>query len=349
MRYLRLTVHHDPLETMTNHQKLARYVAALGALVWIGTLFGPLLASDTMHDVAQIMLLGPLVLVPLTWSIEPTPEPKLARWLATAATWAMGPSSWLVAASFYTGQSIGSALMLLPWLLTTGAMMLHALLSIKRDPSRLKDMEQLAIIASRVYLPGGAVWWISWRAGFELLDFPLLIVLLTAMHFHFAGYMAPWLAAQAGLEQRHTSGKLSLALKLIIACVISGMPLIAIGIQFSAGVELVATTIFTGGVIALGCYNLSQLPSIWRQDKRAAVGVAISALASFVTMVAAILFVAHHITPAIGITIPQMVMVHGWTNGLGFALAGALGWVSLTLTRQRSPSPQEDPQDHSVA
>lgn len=333
---------------MTN-QKLARYVAALGGLIWTGTLFGPQLASDTMHDVAQIMLLGPLVLVPLTWSIEPTPEPKLARWLAQLATWAMGPSSWLVAASFYTGQSIGSALMLLPWLLTTGAMMLHALLGLRRRPEHLKDIEQLAIVASRVYLPGGAVWWICWRAGFELLDFPLLIVLLTAMHFHFAGYMAPWLAAQAGRQQRRIKGAIALPLKLIIACVISGMPLIAIGIQFSAGIELVATTIFTGGVIALGFYNLRQLPPIWRQDKRAAAGVAISALASFVTMIAAILFVARHITPAFGVTIPQMVTVHGWTNGLGFALAGALGWVSLELTQASSPSPQNDHSDHSAA
>lgn len=317
--------------------KLGRAWAAIGALIWGATLFGPPLAGAVMHDVAQIMLLGPLILVPLTLSADHPPvegtQPKLLAWLKRAIMISVGPSSWLVAASFYQAQSVEAALWLLPWLLTTGALALYALLTLKQRGDY--NMANLATTASRLYLPGGAVWWMAWRAGFELLQFPLLIVLLTAMHFHFAGYMAPWLAAQAAEHQRATQAeqRLSLPLKVIVGGVISGMPLIAIGIQFSAGVELAATSIFTTSVMALGAYNLRQAPALWRTSRLGAAGVMISAMASFLTMLAAVMFVARHLTDLFNVTIPQMIMWHGWANGLGFALAGALGWVVLIHRR----------------
>ena len=329
--------------TIPRPARLARGWAMFGGALWVGAQLGPPLAAPGLDEVARLMTLAPLVLVPLTWSQrQDASEGALER----AIAWSLGPASALVLASFYAGQGWPQAALILPWLLVCAAMALSELLVLRL---RLRDRAPIgwsrwARLAAHVYLPGGAVWWIAWRAGVELLGFPLLIVLLTAMHFHFAGYMAPWLASQAAAlgHAQTSSAARRRATGVIVAGVMSGMPLIALGIQLSAPLEVVSTLIFALSIMALGGLNLTQLGELAKRDRLGAALLGLSALSSFVTMLAALAFVARHLTLALGVTIPQMVLVHGWVNALGFALAGALGWARCGDQRSVQPEAAVD-------
>ena len=93
------------------------------------------------------------------------------------------------------------------------------------------------------------------RAGLRPLGFPDLIVLLTAVHFHYAGFALPVLT---GLVARVLGGPAAGA-----AClgVIAGVPLVAIGItdaQLAPGIlpprllELVASAITAASGLLVG-------------------------------------------------------------------------------------------------
>ena len=63
--------------------------------------------------------------------------------------------------------------------------------------------EAMLLLAGLVYLAVGGVWTVIARAGLRPLGFPDLIVLLTAVHFHYAGFALPVLA---GLVARASGG-----------------------------------------------------------------------------------------------------------------------------------------------
>lgn len=308
-------------------KKLSAINASLGALVWLTLWLAPRLGAHTEHDVARIMILAPLILVPLTLRIEhrPTSHP-LEKRLWQFIVYTQTPFAALAVASFFCPKGI-YALMIVPWFILTGAIALTGVINLWRD--RGKHLHETCIDAGRIYLPGGAVWWIAYQAGFPLLDFPLLIVLLTAMHFHFAGYMAPWLSGQAARGWIWLRGQTGNLWKALLIGTIMGMPMIAIGIQASKVIELIFVGIFTTSLIIVSLLNLSLLNKLWTHSKLATLGLTISGVSIFLTMFSALAFVARHLTDVFSLTIAEMVLIHGWANGLGFALCGALAWQVL--------------------
>src|SRR4051794_23041952 len=201
-----------------------------------------------------------MTLVPLALSLLPPPA---GRWEALPLRLALplllvGMPGAL--AAFAVPQGVGAALLTLPWLVVAGLLALHGLARLLR--LRPPHADQLCLGFGLLYLPVGAGWLTLARLGGDALGFQGVIVLLTAVHFHYAGLLASVIAAQVGGAVRAARPELWPAYRVVSAGVIVGPPLVAVGITFSRLVELVAVPLLALSLVGLALLTLRLLPSI---------------------------------------------------------------------------------------
>jgi YndJ-like protein len=175
-----------------------------------------------------------------------------------------------------------------------------------------------------IYLAIGGAWAVSDRLGFRPLDFDPVIVLLTAIHFHYAGFALPLVT---GLAARRLDGGTA---RLAAAGVIAGVPLVAIGItstQLKAGplIESLAAWVLAAAGILTASLHLRLAFAPGRPLVRCLWAVAAVSLAG--SMVLAAMYGSRFYIALSWLDIPWMRAFHGTANALGFGLAGLLAWV----------------------
>ncbi len=228
-----------------------------------------------MHWAEGLLLLGAFVHVPLAMRLIGVPRPVV---IATPF------AALCLAASFFA-----SGWLALPWLAVTLA---------AAWPPRFRTNEDLACTAARAYLVVGAGWAVLSRLGVRPMNFPSIIVLLTAVHFTYTGFIAVVLAVHAYRRSR-------VAIVPVIGFV-AGMPLVAAGITLWKPLEVVAACVLAGAGLVLAYLHLRE-PSILLR---------ISGTAFAIAMFLAIAY-------AVGvpwIDIQNMLPTHGLLNAVGFAL-----------------------------
>jgi hypothetical protein len=276
----------------------------LGALVWaIFLCLGPGWAP-------ALFLLAPLVQVPLALQLLSWPV-FLSRfgWLAL-------PASWLLVPAFLLDQGWTAAALTLPWWFFTLGLAGVGLISLRRN----KDLgESLAF----VYLAIGASWLVLARAGIRPLGFENVIVLATAVHFHYAGFILPLLV---GKLIKKNPGKIN---QLLLGGILLGVPGVAMGITLSAWetrlVELVA--VFFMALVCLG-FAWQQGRGAWQKKN----GVSrflllLSSLALAVAMTLAMVYVVGTFSGTNWLDIPKMLRYHGAVQALAFSLPALLAWT----------------------
>lgn len=271
----------------------------VGALAWVATLvFSPLAASPW---VARILLAAPLLLIPGGRHFEAQGGRRM--WAALPLLWAYAstPGWW-------------AAVWALPWLLSVSW-------DVYQAPQRWSANQ-----VARLYLWVGAIWLVADRLGWPLLGFDPLIVLLTAVHFHYAGFLLPQLAAKL---QPLTDRPATLAWARWL--VLAGMPFTAAGIQLArwgwgAGWELPGATLtVVGGALVAWLYWRTAshllLPAFTRWCWQ------LGALALFAGMALGLAYGWRSVWLWPWLSIPWMYTWHGLLNSLGFAGLLTLGWL----------------------
>jgi hypothetical protein len=181
----------------------------------------------------------------------------------------------------------------------------------------------------------GGAWTLVERGGFTPLGFTPTLVALTAVHFHYAGFLLPLFA---GLVQRElwfwrTASRAAVG-------VVLGVPAVAAGItatQLQRGSSLEAAAgcgLALAGMAVAVLHVRIALDAKRDPVTRSLLGVAGACL--FFGMVLAgcyALRTSASVLPWLGI--PQMRMVHGTVNALGFGLCGVLAWRRM----RRGPLP----------
>ena len=171
-----------------------------------------------------------------------------------------------------------------------------------------------------IFLPVGGGWVLASRWGLEPMGFREPIVLLTGVHFHFAGFALPILTGlAAGAGPRWIS-------RLAVAGVVVGVPFVAVGI--SAGRTVPIVELSAAWFLAAVCLLVVALQAVqavqathWPERLL----FALSGLALLAGMALAVLYALSTYRAAYWLTIPRMVPWHGTLNALGFAAAGAAG------------------------
>jgi hypothetical protein len=171
--------------------------AIAGGIIWIGLAAASRLQWAPFNTIELLFLLGPLVVVPLGLglSFQFTGQTQIGLPIRIARKLQL-PAALCAIASFWLPQGIMATILALPWFVFGCSVGLEGLMAlIHGEFSKLKTACR---IMSYLYLPIGCAWLIASRLGLSPMGFQEPIVLLTAVHFHFAGFAAPLLALAAG-------------------------------------------------------------------------------------------------------------------------------------------------------
>ncbi|WP_262179107.1 YndJ family protein [Haloarcula laminariae] len=289
--------------------------AGLGAVVWVAAV-----AAGALGTVPRALALAPLVLVPLGVGMAGHgPFPGPAGRCLRAAVWCQPVGALLLTASLAL-DVVGpvAAALAAPWLLVTGLLGLAALArTAERGGVALPET---AIDAGLAYVSVAAVALLLYHLDITFYFGPT-IILLTAVHFHYAGFVLP---VVTGLTGR--SGHLDSPLwRSLVGVILAGPAIIAIGISFSPLIEVVAVGGFTVAVALFGWFVLLRIAPT--RSRRQAVLLGASAVALPLSMALALGYgVATFSGLALGLDIATMVALHGSLNAFGFALLGLVGW-----------------------
>jgi YndJ-like protein len=239
-------------------------------------------------------------------------------------------SSWIVLALLVVAPAIVAlalprkptvALLVVPWLSFTA---LLALLAISRLVARmLRDPRAtpawlVGLAAAAGFLAVGATWLVIDRAGLQPFGFARTIVLLTAVHFHVAGFV---LTLAGSLAARRRPGP---ATTVPLFALILGTPLTALGFFGLPLVSWVGALTVAAAGIGIGLATLRAARAEPGRAARAALGVGGATL--FVTMPLAAAFATGTTFGIPFLDIPAMAAVHGGLNVVGFAIPTMFGW-----------------------
>jgi len=307
--------------------RIARCSAALGVAVW-------LLAALILEPgwAVALFLLAPLVLVPLALAAITTSDrhlryPERWRWVLLL----QAPAAWLLVGAFVLPAGPWAAALAVPWLCLTGLIGLTGL--IHAWPLKSRSLDELCVYAGMAYLPIGASWAVLSRFGARPLGFSELIVLATAVHFHYAGFMLPLLT---GLASRMVPGRMARS-----ACpmVVAGVPAVAAGITLSA-FDYHVPEWLAAWFMCLACFLVAalQVRLALREGPllfRALLTVSATALSAAMILAGIYALGSYRGTP--WLSIEAMVPWHGAANAFGTALCGVLAWnVPLASIRPAS-------------
>lgn len=299
--------------------------AVIGGGVWIAWVF---LSVPNLHHgrwAEALVLFAALVLVPLIIEVADGPARMSAgrQWLGWAARGQL-PAALLLVVSFGMDSRIWAVATGTGWALVLLAMAASGAVQLRKaSPWRaVEACNEAGLVFGAV----GAAWLMADRAELRPLGFSKDIVLLTAVHFHFAGLILPVLAARA--LGAVASGKVTTA---IAWAVIAGVPSVAVGITatqlgWSGTIESAAAIVMSTAGLAVAVVHVwlgvATRRAVWVRCLWVTAGCSL-----FAGMLLSALYgVRGFFAPWPWLDIPWMRALHGTVNALGFAGCGTWAW-----------------------
>jgi YndJ-like protein len=303
----------------------------LGLLAWLVYLLWSFPTLPLEEDwVKLLLLLAPTVFVPLACQQVGLISSQKTNYAIVGAALALVlgyifPKGWL------------SAALSLPWL----GFSLWALWSMRHLISRIfrADPAERSLASAFLFLPVGAAWAFADRLGMRPLGFDPTIVLLTAAHFHYAGFLLALGAAHTyhQLQTRNMPQTAWISWGILVspAFVAIGISITQLGGPYL--IESLAATIMV--ISALGAAYLQILVvfqfsiSKWQRQLKL-----LGSLCLSVGMILAFLYAWRFYPLLPWLSIPWMYALHGSLNTLGVGLFGVLGNMSAASERMMAPS-----------
>jgi hypothetical protein len=290
--------------------------AAAGALVWVALAASALIGITSLTLIDLLLALAPIVAMPIGIELFARGLAErlipLVRLTGLAAGIAMVvPKGWL------------AGLMALPWLIVCGLLALWAGRELVFE--RRGRFERLQLAGACAFLTVGAGWLVLSRLGWRPLGFSEVLVEMTAVHFHYAGFIGPLLALcvrAALLPKSPGAGRLSgtCGLANLVA-----MPLVAAGFLWSHPMGVVGSVLIASALVVLAITTLLNLNRLTLSAAATRLLQA-SSLSVLVPMVLAVQFSLGLALGTPALSIPRMALVHGVLNAFGFSLCGLLAW-----------------------
>lgn len=295
-----------------------------GTFIW-GLLTFYLFDATLTSHLNLLLLFAILLMTPLVLGVIITPDrygnhSSIYRIVVISQPFAAG----LAIISFIMPTGILASLPALGWLLFTGLIALFGL--VRLLPRGRSRIDEVCIDFGLLYLPIGGLWLVLSRAGFNPLGFGHLIVLLTAIHFHYISLTALVMAGLIGRRLSQTYGFAWRIYSLMARCLIVSPILVAIGITFSLTLEVLGAVLLAMSIITLTGLNLLLIIPKTRHSFFVKTLHLISSSTILLTMTLAALYALGRFTSFWTVTIPYMVQIHGLGNALGFGLCGLLAY-----------------------
>lgn len=290
--------------------------------------------------IVVLFLVGPIILVPIWCHLLPTPTGSGAAVLVRVARRLALPSGIALAAAFAFPTGLLAAILALPWfglgLIVAFAAAIDATAAL-RERRRTMGGPTVARWAAMAFLAVAAGNAIADRAGIQPFGFAPTIILLTAVHFTFAGFVLVLVGASA--LERHHARWIVAALLLVIA----GIPITAMGffgVPLAAWVGAVTVAIGGMGVGLAMLVPHGQVLSPWSRR----FGI-VAGLSLLVSMPLAIGYASGVWFGIAALDIPAMVRTHGAINVLGFAVPATVAAAFAARSDRRTPGGPADALD----
>ncbi len=308
---------------------------------------GPFAGLRAVGGIGYLLVFAALVVVPLGVSLVATPRrdgTHTALYRLAARGHPLAAIAAVAALLLPAGTT--AAALAGPWLLQALALAAFGVYRLARHGVR--HLDHLAIGVGLLQLPIGAAWWVATCAGWRL-GFSDLIVQLTAIHFHYAGFAAPLICGLAGRgvdpSRRLLRGLYQVSCwtvmlaNWIVAAGITVSSITWVPVWASAPVELAGTVLLATGMILLAGLLCLHLPR--QAGPRAGALLAVAGLSLALPMALAVAYATGRLYGWPPLTIPEMARWHGVLNAFGFAgigLAGFALWRPPSRSAARQPS-----------
>jgi hypothetical protein len=298
--------------------------AIIGGISWAALAVGSVLGFVHLGMIELLFLLGPLVIVPLGVELST----RLDRGDQNQKHMRFVRRIQIVAAlcavsSFWFPQGMTAAILALPWFSFGCFLGFCGILRFVRGG--YGNLRAICVTASFFYLPIGCAWLIASRYGLNPMGFQEPIVLLTAVHFHFAGFAAPLLTSAASDSAIKTSGLTQRFFKAVAAGALAGPGMLAAGFVIGPQFKLAAALLLAASEIGLALFFLAVVRSV--RPRLAQILIASSAVAVLFGMVFAGVWAVGEFPLQPFVHLAQMAKFHGTANAFGFTLCGLLGWM----------------------
>jgi len=302
-------------------------MAAAGGAVWLVLLGGVLLNFFWLSIFALLFLLAPWVVVPLALSLVPEQANPLSQVSKLVARYLLLPGAALATAGFFLKDGWTAGALTGLWVIMAAFLAFDGLQRVIR--TRLQSFVEFCFAFGAGYSLVGALWLMASRIGLQPVGFHEPIVLLTAVHFRYAGLMAATLVGLAASSRRTP-----LSVRIALSCAVVGPGLLGLAFLVGPKLKLAAVGLMVIGECAIAFVTLR-------------VGLAASGIGGRILLVGSVCVIfgmALAGSWAIGeyplhsfVNLEQMARYHGVLNSVGFGLCSLLGWNLL----QRKRMPEE--------
>jgi hypothetical protein len=296
---------------------------AIGATIWLLLAAGTRIGWLRLDFVELVFLIAPWIVVPTATQLFPEiPHSPLARWFVKSV-WPQFLPAALATFSFFSPPGRNAGLLAAAWFLVCAAWACDGLFRLWTY--RSNSFAQICFAVGELYLAVGGAWLIASRLGMQPAGFVEPIVLLTAVHFHFAGFLC---CVFAGLTYRQLRGShWAKPIGIALIGTVCGPGLLAIGFMIGPKVKLFAALLVVIGQcgLAIGMTRIA-----WA-DIRSIAGIALQAAALCVVagMALAALWALGEYPLHPFADLYRMERIHGTLNAIGFGCLGLIGWTKI--------------------
>ena len=190
---------------------------------------------------------------------------------------------------------------------------------------RTKSFLQFCVSVAECYIAVGGVWLVMSRAGLHPAGFQEPIVLLTAVHFHFAGFLSSIFAyLMLGWLQ---STKWAKTLLIILLGTLLGPGLLGISFLISSKLKLIAAILIVIGQCGLAAGMARISVTIARGVSSVLLMLAAGSVAAAMIYAAIWALGEYPLQPMTDLS--HMERIHGVLNSIGFGAIGLLGWLKF--------------------
>lgn len=280
--------------------------ALAGAALWLIAFLIP-----GIGVIEMLFLWAPLVIVPLGLDLVPRPEGLFGR-IDRAVRIGQPFAAAFAVVAFLFPPGAMALTFAAPWVAVCGAL---ALLGAARFAKRRRwDPAEMCTDAALGLIAVGGFGLAASRFGLPL-GFKEPIILLTAVHFHYTGFVAPLLIGFAGRKLGPRWPVLFAASAIIL-----GSPLTAIGFMFSPTLKVIAALwiaagmiVFAGLLMRVAAAAPANLPRFLFM---------LASLSLLIGMGLVAVYSIGEYRQRLLIAIPAMAWFHGIANAGGFATCG---------------------------
>src|SRR5450631_1604810 len=299
--------------------------ATAGAAVWAGMAVLARIGIARLGAIEFLFLFSPLVIVPM--GMELAGLIGIRGWLDELARrlQPVGASLAVVAMWLPPGRKAGLAALgwLLICVLMAGAGFVELVQALSEDAGGGARATRFAMGIARVDLAVGGAWLVASRLGMRPMGIQEPIGLLTAVHFHFAGFATAIIAAATLRFAEASAPHKWLQRRVLMVAVLPVV--VAAGFVISPVVKMGAAVLFSMSVavlaIAVRAYGRKA------HDATARILLQVAAGSIFMGMLLSGAYAVADYLGSDALTIPEMARTHGILNAVGFCLAGLLGWL----------------------